>query len=460
VINAIFVPEKSRLARKTITKAMQTRFTETQLNDPAIEEANSILRACVHCGLCTSSCPTYRLLGDELDSPRGRIYLMKEMLEQDRPPSPTDVRHIDRCLSCLSCMTACPAGVHYMHLVDHARTHIEKTHRRPLIERLIRDLLGRILPYPDKVSWALKAVGLVRPLTALFPGTLGRLASLAPGKKRKVVNPVETKSVYPAVGEQKYRVALLAGCVQTNIAPQIHAASIRLLTRLGCEVVVPPEAGCCGALTHHLGQEERALAAASANIRAWTSLLEGAGLDAIIVNASGCGTMVKDYGHLFRRDADLAEPAARIASLTKDISEFLNETFDEGIASHGDPPDNMPSELRVTYQSACSLQHGQKIQRQPVALLRACGFDVSEPRDPHLCCGSAGTYNILQPKIADRLRDEKITTLSATSPQVIASGNVGCMVQLASVAPCPVVHTVELLDWATGGPRPDAIAGV
>ena len=436
---------------------MQTHFTPGQLSDPAIGEANSILRACVHCGLCTSSCPTYRLLGDELDSPRGRIYLMKEMLEQDRPPSPTDVRHIDRCLSCLSCMTACPAGVHYMHLVDHARSHIEKTHRRPLVERVIRDLLGRILPYPDKVRWVLEAARLVRPLAGLLPGTLGRLAALAPKNKSGiVVTPIEPKTIYPAEGQRKFRVALLTGCVQTGIAPQINAASIRVLTRHGCEVVVPPEAGCCGALTHHLGQEARAIAAAAANIRAWMPLLDGDGLDAIIINASGCGTMVKDYGHLFRFDVEAKESAKTIAFLAKDISEFFSEKFGD----IGAKTDKSSPPLRVAYQSACSLQHGQKIQRQPVALLQSCGFEVTEPRDSHLCCGSAGTYNILQPDIADRLRDDKVDALARTDPQVIASGNVGCMVQLASVASCPVVHTVELLDWATGGPRPKVLSGV
>lgn len=435
---------------------MQTRFTQTQLSDPVIGEANNILRACVHCGLCTSSCPTYRLLGDELDSPRGRIYLMKEMLEQDRPPSPTDVRHIDRCLSCLSCMTACPAGVHYMHLVDHARSHIEHTHRRPLVDRLVRELLGQLLPYPGKVRWALRLACLVRPVARIFPGVLGRLVSLMPENAiSKVMTPSESKTVYPAVGERKYRVALLAGCVQQNVAPQINEASIRLLTRHGCDVVVPREAGCCGALTHHLGQEARAKAAAAVNIRAWSTLLDGHGLDAVIANASGCGTMVKDYGYLFRHDPTLVDAANRIATLAKDISEFLNDVLED---SEIEIKDGLPS-LKVAYQSACSLQHGQKIQRQPVALLRSCGFEVVEPRDPHLCCGSAGTYNILQSDIADRLRAEKIVALAATEPQVIASGNVGCMVQLNSVAPCPVVHTVELLDWATGGPLPAALSG-
>jgi len=343
-----------------------------------------------------------------------------------------------------------------MHLVDHARSHMEQTHKRPLIERVVRDLLGRILPHPDRVRWAMRAASLVRPFAALLPGVLGRLTALAPNMKNKVVTPIGDTTIYPAEGERKFRVALLAGCVQQTVAPQINAASIRLLTRLGCEVVVPPAAGCCGALTHHLGQDARANAAAAANIHAWMSLLDGDGngLDAIIVNASGCGTMVKDYGYLFRLDPDLAGAARTVASLAKDISEFLSENFaDFGAAAGKAPPG-----LRVAYQSACSLQHGQKIHHQPVALLRSCGFEVTEPRDPHLCCGSAGTYNILLPDIAGRLREDKITALAATGPRVIASGNVGCMIQLEPAAPCPVVHTAELLDWATGGPRPDALS--
>ena len=274
-----------------------------------------------------------------------------------------------------------------------------------------------------------------------------------------MVAPLNLNTVYPAQGPREFRVALLAGCVQQNVAPQINAATVRVLTRHGCEVVLPEDTGCCGALTHHLGQEARATAAAAANIRAWMPLLDGEGLDAIIVNASGCGTMVKDYGYLFRLDPDLADAASTIASLAKDISEFLSESFGEIFDDLKAPAGNKPPPLRVAYQSACSLPHGQNIQRQPVALLRSCGFEVTEPRDPHLCCGSAGTYNILQPRIADRLRDDKIAALAATDPQVIASGNVGCMVQVAAKAPCPVVHTVELLDWATGGPQPDALSG-
>ncbi|MBT5456855.1 MAG: glycolate oxidase subunit GlcF [Rhodospirillaceae bacterium] len=430
---------------------MQTRFTQAQLADADIADSNDILRACVHCGFCTATCPTYRLLGDELDGPRGRIYLIKEMLEQDRPPSATDVRHVDRCLSCLSCMTTCPSGVHYMHLVDHARRHMEGTHRRPLKDRILRQMLGCLLPDPRHMRTALAVGRLVRPLAWLLPGVLARLVSLAPaGKVDKVVTPSSSQQRFPAMGEKRYRVALLAGCVQQPIAPQINRATISLLTRLGCEVIVPGESGCCGAVNQHLGQETRARDAALANIKAWHELADDGGLDALIVNASGCGTMVKDYGYLFRDDPDVVDEAEMISKLARDVSEFLHEIGLGDIAA--------PQTLRIAYQSACSLQHGQKIHREPLALLTACGFDMVEPADGHLCCGSAGTYNILQPVIADQLRDEKIAALSAVTPQAIATGNVGCMVQLQQAAPCPVVHTVELLDWAMGGSRPKALA--
>lgn len=429
---------------------MQTRFTKAQLADPAIAESNDILRACVHCGFCTATCPTYRLMGDELDGPRGRIYLIKEMLEQDRPPSATDVRHIDRCLSCLSCMTTCPSGVNYMHLVDHARHHIEETHRRPFKDRVLRDLLGRFMPNGQKMRRALAIGRLVRPLARLIPGAVGRLLGLLPTiSKNTVVTPNFSPQIFPAVGDRRYRVALLAGCVQQPIAPQINQATINVLTRLGCEVVVPKSAGCCGALTHHLGQTARARDAALTNIKSWHELIHDGGLDAIISNASGCGTMVKDYGYLFRNDPDVADEADAIAGLARDISEFIDTI--------GLPETLALPDIRVAYQSACSLQHGQKIHRQPISLLEACGFEVVEPVNAHLCCGSAGTYNILQPEISVRLGDEKIQALEALSPHAIATGNIGCMVQLQQAAPCPVLHTVELIDWATGGECPEAL---
>ena len=430
---------------------MQTQFSVTQLADPDIAEAEKILRACVHCGFCTATCPTYVLLGDELDSPRGRIYLIKDMLENDRPASAQVTTHIDRCLSCLSCMTTCPSGVHYMHLVDRARDHIEQTFARPLPERLLRRLLARVLPYPGLFRLALRGAGLARPMARLLPGRLRTLVTMAP---RRVPSPsrVDRPQVFAAVGQQRARVALLSGCAQQVLAPAINEATVRLLTRHGVEVVVARGAGCCGALVHHLGQAATARQQAIANIAAWSRVLEATpDLDAVVINASGCGTMVKDYGFLLRGDADYADKAARIAALAKDVTEFV---ADLGLAPVAGSPH---AGVRVTYQSACSMLHGQNIDALPQQLLHDAGFAVSVPSEAHLCCGSAGTYNILQPALAGQLRDRKLANLAATEPAVIASGNIGCMTQLATGASAPIVHTVELLDWATGGPVPVAL---
>jgi len=436
---------------------MQTNFTAEQLRDPDTAVANQVLRTCVHCGFCTATCPTFVLLGDELDSPRGRIYLMKDMLESGRPATPEVVLHIDRCLSCLACMTTCPSGVHYMHLVDHARTYIERTYRRPWHERLLRSLLATIIPRPPLMRAALVGARFVRPLARLLPSTtlfLQRLRALLTLAPRSLPGPsvVERPAVHRAIGIRRGRVALLTGCAQQVLAPSINEATIRLLTRLGVEVVVARGAGCCGALEHHLGRHEQALAQARANIAAWTRELVaegGEGLDAIVVNASGCGTMVKDYSFLLRTNTDGKEWAERISGLAMDISEYLTRI--------GCQPTRPAPGLRVAYQSACSLQHGQQITAEPKALLQRAGFAVLEPAEPHLCCGSAGTYNMLQPAIATRLRARKLANLEATRPDVIASGNIGCITQLSGGA-VPVVHTVELLDWMAGGPAPAALA--
>ena len=422
---------------------MQTRFTAEQMADPDLAEANKILRACVHCGFCIATCPTYVLLGDELDSPRGRIYLIKDMLEAGRRATETVVRHIDRCLSCLSCMTTCPSGVNYMHLVDQARSHIEATYRRPLGDRFLRALLGAILPHPKRLRWAMLAARLARPVAGLLPGRLKTMIRLTP---RRAAAARMNASVFPASGVRRKRVALLAGCVQQDIEPAINAASLRLLTRLGCEVVVARGAGCCGALKHHLGKA--ADAEVKANIAAWCAEAEGAGLDAIVANASGCGTMVKDYGYMLRNDPVWSAKAARISALARDISEIVSEL---GLR------DVRPRELSVAYHAACSLEHGQRVRTEPRALLAKAGFAVREPRESHLCCGSAGSYNMLQPELASRLAARKSGHLAETGAAVVATGNIGCMVQLRQSAAMPVVHTVELLDWATGGPRPEAL---
>ena len=423
---------------------MQTHFTETQLADPATARANRVLRSCVHCGLCTATCPTYQILGDELDSPRGRIYLIKDMLETGRAADARTVRHIDRCLGCLACKTTCPSGVDYMHLLDHARVHIERTYRRPLIDRLLRATLAHILPYPTRFRLALLAAKIARPFRHLIPDArLRAMLEMAPGQ----VPPVsrnDDPQWFPALGPRRMTVALMTGCAQRALNTDINDATIRLLTRLGCDVVIAEGAACCGALPQHMGRHTQALALAAANIAAWRKV---AGLDAIVINTSGCGTTVKDYGAMFQ-DGPLAAEAAAVAALARDVSEVVEQL--------GLPP-LPPQSLRVAYHAACSLQHGQQIKETPKDLLQQAGFAVQEPVDAHLCCGSAGTYNLLQPEISGQLKARKLATLAALTADVIATGNIGCMMQIGSGIGVPVVHTVELLDWATGGPKPPAL---
>ena len=430
---------------------MQTNFTAEQLRDPDTASANQVLRTCVHCGFCTATCPTFVLLGDELDSPRGRIYLMKDMLESGRPATKEVVQHVDRCLSCLACMTTCPSGVNYMHLVDHGRRYIEETYTRPWHERLLRGVLTLVLPHPARLRTAMVAARLGRPFRALLPGgVLGaRLRAMLDLAPRTLPPRRSVNGVHPAQGQRRGRVALLAGCAQQVLAPSINEATIRLLTRLGYEVVVPPAAGCCGALTHHMGRHDPAMASARANIAAWSAEADGEGLDAILVNTSGCGTTVKDYGYMFREEPE-REAAARISALAADVSEFL---FKINYMPTREPPG-----LTVAYHAACSLQHGQQVLLQPKGLLRNAGFTVVEPAEGHLCCGSAGTYNLMQPEIAGRLRERKLDNIRRKSPDLIAAGNIGCLTQLAGGG-LPTVHTVELLDWMAGGPRPEALHG-
>ncbi|WP_420327277.1 glycolate oxidase subunit GlcF [Mameliella sp.] len=426
---------------------MQTNFTEEQLKDAGTARANQILRSCVHCGFCTATCPTYQVLGDELDSPRGRIYLIKDMLENERVPDENTVKHIDRCLSCLACMTTCPSGVHYMHLVDHARDYIEKHYDRPWHDKALRWLLARILPYPGRFRMALLAAKMGKPFRGLVPDArLRAMLDMAPDKIPPVSRNDDPQSFQPKV-ERKMRVALMTGCAQKALNTDINDATIRLLTRLGCEVVVAKGAGCCGALTHHMGKTGESHATAARNIRAWTVEMNGEGLDAIVINTSGCGTTVKDYGHMFAQD-DLADDAARVAGIAMDISELLTRL---------DIPEGAAKGLRVAYHAACSLQHGQKVKTAPKDLLKRAGFEVVEPTDSHLCCGSAGTYNLMQPEISAKLKARKVRTLEARKPEVIAAGNIGCMMQIGSGTDLPVVHTVELLDWATGGPKPRSL---
>ena len=433
---------------------MQTNFTPAQLENPMIAESEQILRKCVHCGFCTATCPTFVTLGDELDSPRGRIYLIKDMLENDKPATDRVVKHLDRCLSCLSCTTTCPSGVDYMHLIDNARAHIEQTYDRPLGDKLLRKMLSVVVPSPTLFRLSMLGAKLAAPFAKLMPGRLKGMVKMG---ARSLPTPswVDKPQIIPAIGERKGRVAILTGCAQQVLETEINESTVRLLTRLGIEVVVAKGAGCCGSLVHHMGKEEKSHHQAKGNIDAWTAELAGDGLDAVVITASGCGTTVKDYGHMFARDPKYAQKAKTISALARDITEYLTQIDVDpnafAKADHGN--------LRVAYHSACSMQHGQKIVREPRDLLKMAGFEVAEIAEGHLCCGSAGVYNLLQPEIAGQLQDRKRANIRHTVPDLVATGNIGCMIQIET-DDLKVVHTVQLLDWATGGPRPSKLKGV
>jgi glycolate oxidase iron-sulfur subunit len=431
---------------------MQTHFSLTQLADPNIAESDKILRACVHCGFCTATCPTYVLLGDELDSPRGRIYLIKQMLEENRAATSEDVKHIDRCLSCLACMTTCPSGVHYMHLVDNARNHIERTYSRPLSDKFSRTLLRLVMPYPARFRAMMRMAQFTRwiaPVAKLFG--MSRIAAMLSLAPRSIPKSSRLRvRVHPPFGAKKGRVALMSGCVDQVVKPSIREATIRLLTRHGIEVVLPEGEACCGSLSHHMGREREAHDFVKNNVDAWTREIDNGGLDAILITASGCGTTVKDYGFMLRADEAYAQKAAKVSSLARDITEYLATLELQG---------GQAIKLPVAYHSACSMQHGQKITQAPKKLLAGMGFEVRDVPEGHLCCGSAGTYNMLQPEIAGRLRERKVANVRSTGAGLIATGNVGCMVQIGSNLEWPILHTVELLDWATGGPKPNALDG-
>jgi glycolate oxidase iron-sulfur subunit len=436
---------------------MQTNFSLAALADPAMAASEKILRTCVHCGFCTATCPTYLELGDELDSPRGRIYLIKKMFEEGEPATKEVVTHIDRCLSCLSCMTTCPSGVHYMHLVDHARAHIEATYKRPWHEKLMRSLLANLLPYPARFRVAIGAAMLAKPLKPLIEKLpllgkqMGAMLALAPARV-PMREALSGAGVYPPQAAKSGRVALLSGCAQSVLAPDINAATIRVLNKLGIEVIIPKNEGCCGALVHHMGREEQSHAQAKALIDVWDAEIEAGGLDAILITASGCGTTIKDYGFMFRDDPAYAAKATRVASLAKDITEYL-ATLDLKPAR--------PTGQMVAYHSACSMQHGQKLMEAPKALLRSLGYVVKDVPEGHICCGSAGTYNMLQPEISGRLRNRKVKNIARLKPDMIATGNLGCISQISlgmaerakaeGGEATPIHHTIMLVDYALGG---------
>ena len=435
---------------------MQTNFTPEQLEKPDVGHAARILRNCVHCGFCNATCPTYMLLGDELDGPRGRIYLIKGMLEEGKPATPELVKHIDRCLSCLACTTTCPSGVDYMHLVDQARAHIDTTYKRSRGARALRDFLAWALPRRQLFRALLWPSFIVRPLAPLLRpipglGWLAAMLELAPRRRAKTAQ-YPGAAVIKAQGFRQGRVVVMRGCAQSVLKPSITDATVRLLIRQGYEVVLAAGEGCCGALVHHMGRESEARDTARKMIDIWSGEVARAGLDAIIINASGCGTTVKDYAHLLRNDPKYAGKAKQISDMAKDIHEFL-DGIDYG-------PILNKTGLTVAYHAPCSLQHGQSIRQAPRALLTAAGFDVKPVPESHICCGSAGVYNILQPKIARQLRDRKVANLNKTEADFVTTGNIGCMTQISSSYKQPVVHTVELLDWAAGGPVPDDLTAM
>ena len=430
---------------------MKTSIPQAALADPTIALSNDIIRDCVHCGICLSHCPTYQVRHDENDSPRGRIMLMRHMYEQGGCPDAKTVEHLDRCLTCLACEAICPSGVKYSKLIGHGRQHVEQNCRRPVLQRLIRRALTILIQNPRLFRLGLLAGTLAQPFKRAFSGPLRAMLDMTPRVHLPRTSAVDHPQVFPARGTRRARVSILNGCVQTVLDPGINEATVRLLQRHGVEVVVARGAGCCGAPAEHMGLERHALPFVRANIDAWLSEADkpGGGLDAIIVNTSGCGTSLKAYGHALRLEESWKDKAARISALTKDISEFLS---DRDLL-----PRQEPRNLRVAYHSACSMQHGQRIVHQPLELLRRAGFSVLEVPDGFMCCGSAGVYNLLQPDIARELKRRKVASIRSVGADIVATGNIGCMTQLSNDLGVPVVHTVELLDWATGGPKPEAL---
>ena len=427
---------------------MQTNFSETQLKNKDNKSSEKIFKKCVHCGMCNATCPTYGILGDELDGPRGRIYLIQDMLENEKKPTANTVKHIDRCLSCYSCMTTCPAGVNYMHVIDHGRKYIEQNYERPFFDKLIRNFLSTVLPNTNyfKILRFFAIIG--KPFSFLFPNKIKDMINLMPTSFPKKT--LKNKKIYKAKGKKISRVALLTGCVQKEISPQINEATIRLLNRHGVEVVVPQKIRCCGSLSHHLGKNNDAKQDFVNNINIWYDEYLKGNLDAILSNTSGCGTTLKDYGFIFRNDNKLNKKAKKISELTKDVSEYLFQNLKLKIKKKS-------KKYRIAYHSACSMQHGQKVHNQPIELLLKTNNEIMEIPDGHLCCGSAGTYNILQTEIAKKLLQDKINNIKSVNPHIISTGNIGCITQIANGTNIPILHTIELLDWYTGGPKPDVL---
>lgn len=401
---------------------MQTTLTQALLDTAAGREADTILRSCVHCGFCTATCPTYQLLGDELDGPRGRIYLIKQMLEGQAATRETQL-HLDRCLSCRACETTCPSGVRYGRLADIGRAIAEERISRPLAERVFRRLLRAVLPYATRFGLLLRLAHAVRPLL--------------PNAVRMKVPPRQTAGVWPTARHTR-RMLVLAGCAQSSTTPNTNAAAARVLDKLGIALMVAPAAGCCGALSHHLSAEAEAQNFMRRNIDAWWPYIES-GIEAIVMTASGCGVMVKDYGVLLQHDAVYAAKAAQITALTRDLAEVIT-------AENFSVLKNTHTPRRIAFHAPCTLQHGQKLPGIVEQLLTRLDFELTEVRDSHVCCGSAGSYSLLQPTLSAQLRDNKLAALHSGKPELIVTANVGCQLHLATASDVPILHWIELLD--------------
>ena len=417
----------------------------------ARDEVLAIAATCNRFGFCISACPTYVLTQQENESPRGRIELVRRMFEKGGRPDAETVAHIDSCLSCLACTTTCGVPVDYMHLIDRARAHVEANYQRPIGERVVRAVVAALVPRPWLFGLTLRAARPLKRFTRWLPARLKPLVNLIPAQFPPPSEPV-THGAPAADGAPKARVMLVPGCAQQVLAPSINAATVRLLKRAGCEVVVPKGFGCCGSLALHMGRDRQAQKSAQALVAALQATEVAGAIDAIVINASGCGSTVKDYGHLLRNSPEFAVGGRRVGQLAVDVTEFL--------ARIGLPETQPDRSLAVAYHDACSLRNRQRVTAQPRALLAAAGFTVQNIPESHLCCGSAGTYNMLQPAAARQLGERKAANIAVTDAAVVAVGNIGCITQLARYCDRPVIHTVELLDWATGGPKPASIAHI
>ncbi len=430
---------------------MQTQFSKQDLEKPVFAEAEEILHKCVHCGFCTATCSSYVIQGDERDSPRGRIYMIKEMFENGGTPDKNMVTHIDRCLSCLSCVTTCPSRVDYMHLIDLSRTHIEKNFKRPIKQRLVRNVLSAILPFPGRMRVAMRLGVLAKPFQNVFGkiglSELGSMLSLMPLRLPRAGKYASGRFGKKSNHKQlQRRVIVIPGCASSVLRPSIHDAAVNMLLQNNIQVIVPEKAGCCGALDHHMGKEKAAMEMAKNMVNTISKEMEIDPVEAVLVTASGCGTQVKDFGHVFRNEPGYSSRGQEIADITQDITEFLVDLSFQAPSQWSD--------LKVAYHSACSMQHGQNVNDAPRKLLERAGYNIVEIAEGHLCCGSAGTYNILQKDIADQLLKRKVDNINLVKPDLIATGNIGCITQIASGTDIPIVHTAELVNWAYGGACP------